>query len=147
MKRERDADVVTTGYARRFDGAEVPVSDDVELADRPASSPSTLLAASESEAASTLDSVSKLLGHSSIKITERHYAPWVKARPSTGGGGASNLGLSNSGSFRTVLRKEAYVSKLLEDSSIKNTERHYEPWVKTRQEQLDPVQARLRLGV
>jgi integrase len=28
----------------------------------------------------TLDSVSKLLGHSSIKITERHYAPWVKAR-------------------------------------------------------------------
>jgi hypothetical protein len=24
--------------------------------------------------------VSKLLGHSSIKITERHYAPWVKAR-------------------------------------------------------------------
>jgi integrase/recombinase XerD len=27
-----------------------------------------------------LDSVSKLLGHSSIKITERHYAPWVKAR-------------------------------------------------------------------
>ncbi len=29
----------------------------------------------------SLDSVSKLLGHSSIKITERHYAPWVKARP------------------------------------------------------------------
>ena len=28
----------------------------------------------------TLDSVSKFLGHSSIKITERHYAPWVKAR-------------------------------------------------------------------
>ena len=28
----------------------------------------------------SLDSVSKLLGHSSIKITERHYAPWVKAR-------------------------------------------------------------------
>jgi integrase len=27
-----------------------------------------------------LDSVSKLLGHSSIKVTERHYAPWVKAR-------------------------------------------------------------------
>jgi len=27
-----------------------------------------------------LDSVSKLLGHSSIKITERHYAPWVRAR-------------------------------------------------------------------
>ena len=26
------------------------------------------------------DSVSKLLGHSSIKVTERHYAPWVKAR-------------------------------------------------------------------
>jgi hypothetical protein len=24
--------------------------------------------------------VSKLLGHSSIKITERHHAPWVKAR-------------------------------------------------------------------
>jgi len=28
----------------------------------------------------SLDSVSKLLGHSSIKISERHYAPWVKAR-------------------------------------------------------------------
>jgi integrase/recombinase XerD len=28
----------------------------------------------------SLDSVSKLLGHSSVKITERHYAPWVKAR-------------------------------------------------------------------
>lgn len=28
----------------------------------------------------SLDGVSKLLGHSSIKITERHYAPWVKAR-------------------------------------------------------------------
>jgi integrase len=27
-----------------------------------------------------LDQVSMLLGHSSIKITERHYAPWVKAR-------------------------------------------------------------------
>jgi integrase/recombinase XerD len=27
-----------------------------------------------------LDSVSKLLGHSSIKITERHNAPWVQAR-------------------------------------------------------------------
>jgi len=24
--------------------------------------------------------VSKLLGHSSIKVTERHYSPWVKAR-------------------------------------------------------------------
>lgn len=28
----------------------------------------------------TLESVSKLLGHTSIKVTERHYAPWVKAR-------------------------------------------------------------------
>ena len=28
----------------------------------------------------SLESVSKLLGHSSIKITKRHYAPWVKAR-------------------------------------------------------------------
>jgi integrase/recombinase XerD len=27
-----------------------------------------------------LDQVSVLLGHSSIKVTERHYAPWVKAR-------------------------------------------------------------------
>jgi integrase/recombinase XerD len=27
-----------------------------------------------------LDQVSILLGHSSIKITEKHYAPWVKAR-------------------------------------------------------------------
>jgi integrase/recombinase XerD len=27
-----------------------------------------------------IDQVSALLGHSSIKITERHYAPWVKAR-------------------------------------------------------------------
>jgi integrase len=26
----------------------------------------------------SLDSGSKLLGHSSIKITERHYGPWVK---------------------------------------------------------------------
>lgn len=28
----------------------------------------------------SLDSVSKLLGHSSIKITERHYAARVNAR-------------------------------------------------------------------
>lgn len=27
-----------------------------------------------------IDQVSALLGHSSVKITERHYAPWVKAR-------------------------------------------------------------------
>ena len=27
-----------------------------------------------------LPHVSILLGHASIKITERHYAPWVKAR-------------------------------------------------------------------
>jgi len=27
-----------------------------------------------------LDRVSILLGHSSIKITERHYSPWVRAR-------------------------------------------------------------------
>jgi integrase len=28
----------------------------------------------------SFDSVSELLGHRSIKITERHYAPWVKAQ-------------------------------------------------------------------
>jgi integrase/recombinase XerD len=28
----------------------------------------------------SIEHVSKLLGHSSIKVTERHYAPWVKAR-------------------------------------------------------------------
>jgi integrase/recombinase XerD len=28
----------------------------------------------------SIEIVSKLLGHSSIKVTERHYAPWVKAR-------------------------------------------------------------------
>jgi integrase/recombinase XerD len=27
-----------------------------------------------------LDQVSILLGHASIKTTERHYAPWVRAR-------------------------------------------------------------------
>jgi integrase len=27
-----------------------------------------------------LDRVSVLLGHSSIKVTERHYSPWVRAR-------------------------------------------------------------------
>ncbi len=27
-----------------------------------------------------MDRVSILLGHSSVKITERHYAPWVLAR-------------------------------------------------------------------
>lgn len=27
-----------------------------------------------------MDVVSVLLGHSSIKVTEKHYAPWVKAR-------------------------------------------------------------------
>jgi integrase/recombinase XerD len=28
----------------------------------------------------TLDKVSTLLGHSSVKITEKHYLPWVKER-------------------------------------------------------------------
>jgi integrase/recombinase XerD len=28
----------------------------------------------------SLESVSQLLGHQSIKITQRHYSPWVKAR-------------------------------------------------------------------
>ena len=27
-----------------------------------------------------MDRVSALLGHSSIKVTERHYSPWVRAR-------------------------------------------------------------------
>lgn len=27
-----------------------------------------------------IDQVSILLAHSSVKITEKHYAPWVKAR-------------------------------------------------------------------
>ncbi len=27
-----------------------------------------------------LEQVSMLLGHKSIRITEKHYAPWVKAR-------------------------------------------------------------------
>jgi len=27
-----------------------------------------------------MERVSVLLGHSSVKITERHYAPWVEAR-------------------------------------------------------------------
>jgi integrase/recombinase XerD len=27
-----------------------------------------------------LESVSQLLGHQNIKITQRHYSPWVKAR-------------------------------------------------------------------
>ncbi|MBL0159623.1 MAG: tyrosine-type recombinase/integrase [Bryobacterales bacterium] len=30
----------------------------------------------------SLEEVSKLLGHASIRITERHYAPWVQARQS-----------------------------------------------------------------
>ena len=28
----------------------------------------------------SIEIVSKLFGHSSIKVTERHYSPWVKAR-------------------------------------------------------------------
>jgi integrase len=27
-----------------------------------------------------IDQVSILLGHASVKVTERHYSPWVKAR-------------------------------------------------------------------
>jgi integrase len=27
-----------------------------------------------------IEQVSVLLGHSSLKVTEKHYAPWVKAR-------------------------------------------------------------------
>jgi integrase len=27
-----------------------------------------------------IDQVSVLLGHKSVKITEKHYAPWVRAR-------------------------------------------------------------------
>jgi integrase len=27
-----------------------------------------------------IDQVSVLLGHQSIKVTERHYSPWVKSR-------------------------------------------------------------------
>ncbi len=28
-----------------------------------------------------IERVSILLGHSSIKVTERHYAPWIRERP------------------------------------------------------------------
>src|SRR5438552_1329338 len=28
----------------------------------------------------SLEEVSKLLGHSSTKVTEKHYAPWIKGR-------------------------------------------------------------------
>src|SRR5262245_16312450 len=28
-----------------------------------------------------LERVSVLLGHTSIKVTEKHYAPWIRARP------------------------------------------------------------------
>ena len=28
----------------------------------------------------SIEIVSKLLGHSSMKVTERHYSPWMKAR-------------------------------------------------------------------
>lgn len=31
-------------------------------------------------AGTPIDDVRILLGHSSVKITEKHYAPWVKAR-------------------------------------------------------------------
>jgi len=31
-------------------------------------------------AGTPLEQVAALLGHSSIKVTERHYAPWVKYR-------------------------------------------------------------------
>jgi integrase/recombinase XerD len=31
-------------------------------------------------AGNSLETVSKLLGHSSIKVTEKHYAPWVRER-------------------------------------------------------------------
>jgi integrase/recombinase XerD len=32
------------------------------------------------EKRATIENVSRLLGHTSIKITERHYSPWVKSR-------------------------------------------------------------------
>jgi integrase len=32
-----------------------------------------------------LKRVSVLLGHSSITVTEKHYAPWVRARPQQSG--------------------------------------------------------------
>jgi integrase len=32
------------------------------------------------EAGAPMDRVSALLGHSSIKVTEKHYSPWVRAR-------------------------------------------------------------------
>jgi integrase len=37
-------------------------------------------AIAELVAGTPIDQVSMLLGHSSIKVTEKHYAPWVKAR-------------------------------------------------------------------
>jgi site-specific recombinase XerD len=32
------------------------------------------------QAGVSLEQVSILLGHSSVKITEKHYSPWVRAR-------------------------------------------------------------------
>ena len=32
------------------------------------------------QAGVSMDRVSVLLGHSSIKVTEKHYSPWVRAR-------------------------------------------------------------------
>jgi integrase/recombinase XerD len=50
------------------------------LGSNPERGTTTSVANSALSAGVSLEAVSVLLGHSSVKITEKHYAPWVKSR-------------------------------------------------------------------
>ena len=66
-----------------------------------------------------IDQVSILLGHKSVKITEKHYAPWVKARQDqleksvraawrSGGSGIRRLIVAHAQSVRVFLIRAVF---------------------------------------
>lgn len=76
----------------------------------------------------SLDQVSLLLGHSSVKITERHYAPFCKARQEQLAAPSNWLGGSQINQLR---RRELHSRKSMQDARMQVTSRkqleHYVP--------------------
>jgi hypothetical protein len=65
---------------RLLSRARLPSNSIVTVSDRPLNNSASIYAFQIEFDLASLEQVSILLGHASIKVTEKHYSPWVKAR-------------------------------------------------------------------